>query len=108
MLDGEKIMVGGEEMVLPPLNWKATRKFFKAVTTGELNDPDKAIDLMPELLFAALARNYPELTQEVMEDVITPGELMAAVPALLRVSGFSQAQVGEAKGGRVTTRIGTE
>jgi len=95
MPDGEKIMVGGEEMILPPLNWKSSRKFFKAVTSGALENPDEAVDLMPELLFAALVRNYPELTQEALEDRITPGEVLAAIPILLRVSGFSQAQAGE-------------
>jgi hypothetical protein len=96
MLDGVKIKVGGEEMTLPPLNWKATRKFFKDVTGGALDDPEQAVDLMPELLLASLARNYPELTQEELEERITPGEVLAAIPLLLQVSGFTQAQAGEA------------
>jgi len=107
MLDGVKIKVGGEDMTLPPLNWKAARKFFKNIVGGSLEDPEQAVDLMPELLFAALARNYPDLTQSDLEDRITPGEVLAAIPALLEVSGFTPAAPGEAKRGRVASRTGT-
>jgi hypothetical protein len=96
MFEGITIKVGGEDMVLPPLNWKAAKRFYKEITTGEINDPDKAIDLMPELLHAALVRNYPELTMAALEDAIAPGELLAAIPLLLSVSGFTQSQEGGA------------
>jgi hypothetical protein len=96
MFEGITIKVGGEDMVLPPLNWKAAKRFYKDIISGDINDPEKAIDLMPEMLHVALARNYPELTQAELEDTITPGELLAAIPQLLAVSGFIQAQAGEA------------
>ena len=96
MIEGVMIKVGGEEKTLPPLNWKAAKRFYKKITGGDLNDPEKVIDLFPVLLHTALLRNYPELTQEELEEVITPGELLAAIPLLLQVSGFTQASSGEA------------
>jgi len=96
MFEGIMIKVNGEDMVLPPLNWRATKRFYKDIISGDINDPAKAIDLMPEMLHAALARNYPELTQDALEDIIAPGELLSAIPLLLSVSGFSQAPKGGA------------
>ena len=96
MLDGVKIMVGGEEMTLPHLNWRSVKRFFKDITGGALDDPDRAIDLMPEMLLEALVRNYPEITQAELEDRMTPGEMLAAIPKLLEVSGFTRVAAGEA------------
>jgi hypothetical protein len=96
MFEGKTIKVGGEDMVLPPLNWKAAKRFYKDIISGDINDPEKAIDIMPDMLHAALVRNYPELTQAALEDIIAPGELLAAIPILLSVSGFLQAPEGGA------------
>ena len=96
MLDGVDILVGGETMILPPLNWRSAKKFFKDITSGSLDNPELAIDLMPQILFAALARNYPDLTQDELEDRITPGEILSVIPKLLTVSGFVEAPKGEA------------
>lgn len=94
--EGVVIIVGGEDLTLPPLNWAGAKKFFKHIVAGEINNPEIAIDLMPEMLLAALIRNYPDLTMAALEQVITPGELLAAIPILMTMSGFTQAQAGEA------------
>jgi hypothetical protein len=96
MIDGEKILVGGKEKVLPPLNWKACKKFFKEITGNKLNDADLGPDLMEELIHAALVRNYPEFTRENLEEDATFGEIKDALAILLRLSGFVP---GETAGG---------
>ena len=96
MIDGETIKVGGEDKTIPPLNWKGCKKFYRAIAGGGLNDPEVGADAMSGIIYAALVRNYPELTQDQMEEAMTPGEVLAALPVVLRLSGFIQ---GEIQGG---------
>ena len=100
MLDGETIKVGGEDRVLPPLNWKACKKWFKAISEGKSYDPE----IMSGMLHSALVRNYPELTEDQMDEALTPTEMLTAIPVLLKLSGFTS---GETLGGSKKSRIGT-
>jgi hypothetical protein len=102
MLEGETIKVGGEDKIVPPLNWKGCKKFYGIIASGGLNS-EAGADAMSGLIFAALVRNYPELTQDQMEDMMTPGEVMAALPVVLRISGFV---AGETPGGSAKSRTG--
>jgi len=103
MIDGETIKVGGEDKVLPPLNWKGCKKFFGAIAEGGLSLVTGA-ETMVEMVHTALVRNYPELTIDQLEENASPGEIMTAIPVLLRLSGFVQ---GETPGGSVESPIGT-
>ena len=103
MLEGETIKVGGVDKIVPPLNWKGCKKFYGVIASGALNS-EAGADAMAGLIFAALVRNYPELTQDQMEEDMTPGEVMAALPVVLRLSGFV---AGETPGGSAESQIGT-
>ncbi len=95
MIDGKTIQVGGKDHTLPPMNWKVCKKFYKEIVGVKVTDLSP--DIMGELVHSALARNYPELTQEDFEDQVSPGELLGAIPLLLEISGF--VSLGEAPGG---------
>lgn len=86
MLDGEKIIVGGEEMVMPPLNIKAVKKFYKQLQQGL--DPSQSVEVVTEIIYEALARNYPDLTTEQLEERLSLPEMNEVLPKLLEVSGF--------------------
>ena len=93
MVKGEKIAVGGEEMVLPPLNLDDVEKYWGQLLDGSLF---KDVSACAQIFHSALVRNYPDLTMEEMDDALSPQEMMAAIPVLLRISGFVS---GEPEGG---------
>ena len=103
MIEGETIKVGGEDRIIPPLNWKGCKKFYGAIASGQLNSETGA-EAMSGLIFAALVRNYPDMTQDEMEEKMSPGEVVAALPIVLRLSGFVS---GENPGGSGESPNGT-
>jgi len=87
MIEGPTIKVGGKEMTMPPLNWKAVKTRWNALVEG---NPDG--EIISEVLHAALVRNYPELNLDEMDETMSPGEVMYAFPLLLKISGFKRGE----------------
>jgi hypothetical protein len=90
MVDGPKIMLGGVERVFAPLNFKALRRVgprmgvLTALTKKEagLVVPEEAQDLVLEIVLSSLRRNYPEVSQDEVEehlDFRNVGEIMTAI-----------------------------
>jgi hypothetical protein len=101
MLKGEKIKVGGEEMVLPPLNLDDVEAYWAELLDGSLAKNPKGI---AAIFHAALVRNYPALTIEEFKKKMSPGELMMQIPILMKQSGFL---VGEPGKGSKSSQTGS-
>ena len=83
MIEGPTIKVGGEDKIMPPLNWKAVKTYWRELVAG---NPEG--ETISKVLHAALVRNYPDLTLEALEEAMSPGEVLAAFPLLVKISGF--------------------
>lgn len=93
MIDGPKINLGGVERILAPLNFKALRKvgprmgLLAGLKTG-MGVPEEAQDLLVEMVLASLRRNYPEITQEEVEEHLDLRNVEPVVLALLNATGL--------------------
>lgn len=86
-IPGKEVTLGGKKYILAPLNAAAVKQYrdqIKAVFVGGLPD----IELVAKLAHASLARNYPDITLEAVEDVIDYDNLFGVWEILLNISGL--------------------
>lgn len=98
MIAGQKVSLGGTEYTVPPLNIAALKKHsesFDKITRGEFTQ-SQLQDVMVDVIYLSLKRNYPDMTIEKVEDIIDLGNIQATFNAVMATSGFSQ---GEARPG---------
>lgn len=94
MIEGKTVHMSGTDWIIPPLNFKALRRFreeLSTMTPAALAASGKVVDL----IHAALTRNYPDLTLDELEDMLDMGNVMAVTEAVLGVSGLVEKQSGE-------------
>jgi hypothetical protein len=91
MIPGVTISMGGRDWVVPPLTLGMMRRVLPQVM--KLRDFGAAmggeeIDVIVELVTAALQRNYPDLTSAQVEDLLDLGNAHMVVQAILTGSGL--------------------
>ena len=95
MIPGTVITMGGKKYLLPPLNVAAMelhKDFLKKAAKGDI-DPETAIDqigTVAELVFLALKRNYPEITQAEVSEHVDFGNMADLLQNAFKTSGFEQ------------------
>ena len=100
MYEGVTVTIGGENYIVPPLNFKQLRAFKPKLArlgkdqAGDLTE--EQMDIMSEVIHAALTRNYPDLTRERIEEMLDLGNIGRIFKAAMNASGLEQQQ-GEAK-----------
>lgn len=85
---GKEMQLGGKDFILPPLNAAAVKQYrdqISAVFVGQLPD----IELVSKLAYAALKRNYPEITAEQVDDMIDYGNMLDVWENLMNLSGLA-------------------
>ena len=95
MIEGKIVSMLGKDWVIPPLNFKALRRFREelgTMTAEALAGSGKVV----EIIHAAMQRNYPDLTLEQVEDMVDMGNVMEVTEAVLAISGLVAKQPGEA------------
>lgn len=98
LIEGVKITLGGREFVAPPLNFRALRRLtphFSALTTMGAVPTDDQIDVVIDIVLAALNRNYPDLVRDELEELLDLANLSVALQAILGASGLEKTS-GEA------------
>lgn len=93
MIPGVTVNLGGEDFVVPPLNFKALRALQPklALIDGIAGRPtDEQMDALVETVHMALQRNYPDLTREKLEDILDMGNAPPAIRAIMGASGLAQ------------------
>jgi hypothetical protein len=91
--DGVTVKLGGVEYVIPPLNFRALRTIGPRVAgLGSINriPTEDDLRLITEIVLAALSRNYPEMTAEMLEDLIDVGNMSVLLQAVMGVSGLDR------------------
>ena len=94
MIDGQRITLGGREFVAPPVPFSCMRRFAD-VFEGRAAP---TVEVMADIVFAALKRNYPDLDQKVFEDeCLDVGNLNQAFMAVMQASHAKESgPLGEA------------
>lgn len=104
-----KVIIGGKEYSLPPLNFKALKRAFPSVqkvmdavtNSGQASDAESSImamDAAVDIIAAAIAKPYPEMTKEVIEESLLASEIAAltgSITELLLNSGLVKPAEGK-------------
>jgi hypothetical protein len=85
------IAMGGREWTVPPLTLGQLRRLMPKVrqlTEIGAQMGESQIEVLVEIVAAALQRNYPEMTPEAVEDLLDLGNAGAMLNAVLTGSGL--------------------
>jgi hypothetical protein len=91
------LKVGGRELPLAPLNYKAQKaqkENIRRLATGDFPDAYAVSDAMASLVHASLVRNHPELTLEEVEEALDQPTAEQLVNEVLLIS-FPRPAAGE-------------
>lgn len=103
--EGETITLAGREYVLPALSTKQARKHWEKVRTFDVKATPELIPTRYEhgvfLIHQALARNYPELTLEQVDDWVDLRNFTPLVLKVMALSGMPVTQGPEPAGGGI-------
>lgn len=103
MIDGVKIKLGGADRIVAPLNIKTIRKLSPKLHLVFNVDTSKPIseevwDTLVEAVMASLRRNYPEITQDEVEEFLDLRNMGPIMRAVMASSGLVETNSGEAAG----------
>jgi len=90
---GVEMVFDGATYVVPPLNAAAVKQYREAAASffaGAVPD----IEVVVKLLHAALARNYPAIAVEQVEQWVDYGNMLDVMDTVMHTSGLA-AKVGE-------------
>lgn len=91
LIEGKKVSLGGEELILPPLPMKVFRThpaWFEAVSSITGIPNEKQVEAICGLIGMALQRNYPEKGPEWVEDNVDMGQGIMLLAEVMNVSRF--------------------
>jgi hypothetical protein len=87
LVPGKELTLGGKAYVIAPLNAAAVKLYreqIKAVFVGGLPD----IELVAKLALSSLRRNYPAMTEAMVEEIIDYQNYFEVWEVLLNISGL--------------------
>ena len=91
MLPGVTITMGGRDWLVPPLTLGQLRRLMPKVrqlTEVGASMGETQISVLVEIVAAALQRNYPEVTADMVENLLDLGNASAVLNAVLTGSGL--------------------
>lgn len=91
MLPGVIIAMGGRDWLVPPLTLGQLRRLMPKVrqlTEVGASMGETQISVLVEIVSAALQRNYPEITTDMVENLLDLGNASAVLNAVLTGSGL--------------------
>lgn len=93
LLAGATIELDGQEWTAPPLNFLQLQRLdphIKTVTSGQFSTEWLASAV--KIIHASLSRNYPELSEDDMAEMLNMGNFNRALDAVLSTSGMVPAK----------------
>lgn len=99
---GVPVEMGGVRRVIPPLNLKALKLFQERIANFKGGLDPESIQLVLDVAYSALKRNYPEITMDEIEDAIDVSNMGDIFSAIMDVSGLQRkASEAEAAAGKL-------
>ena len=108
--EGQTLKLGDREFVIPPLNWKRIRKLLPVleriremgpVPVGQFTE--EMLDDYLTVIHEAVSRNYPEVSQDELEELV---DLISAPKVFMAVMGQSGLSQGEPQPAEAAASIG--
>jgi hypothetical protein len=101
MIPGITIAMGGRDWLVPPLTLGQLRRLMPKVrqlTEIGASMGEAQIGVLVEIVAAAMQRNYPDATADIVEDLLDLGNASAVLNAVLTGSGLKlrDGSLGEA------------
>jgi hypothetical protein len=101
MIPGVTITMGGQDWLIPPLTLGQLRRLMPKVrqlTEIGASMGEAQIGVLVEIVAAAVQRNYPDATADMIENLLDLGNANAVLNAVLTGSGLKSrdSRVGEA------------
>lgn len=95
MLPGKKIKIGDREFVVPVLSFQGVRKLIRLLKdlgdlTGATELTEDQLDLIADIVLLGLARNYPELTREELEEHLDLNNFGEVLTIIVGQSGLKK------------------
>ncbi len=100
IIDGVTVRMGGADYVVAPLTFRQLRKLQSQIdilgqVSGKLSD--EQIGAVVTITHASLCRNYPEMTQDMVEDILDLGNASTVILSIMGASGLTP-KTGETLG----------
>lgn len=103
LVDGEKITLGGQEFVLPPLPLAKMPKI-KALMSGSEDITDEFTDGFVNAIFWSLQRNYGDtVRREFVEESIDMTNWQSVQQAFMKANGFQSKPEGAPASGEAAS-----
>ena len=99
LIDGQTVTLRGQDFVIPPMTFGQLRRLGPqfAVLQSGADFNTESMDAILDVIHAAMLPNYPETTKAVVEDLLDPTNIGAAIGAVMGASGLTKS--GEALAG---------
>jgi hypothetical protein len=112
MIPGVAVAMGGQDWIVPPLTLGQLRRLMPEVrqlTEIGASMGEAQINVLIDIVTAALQRNYPETTPDKVENLLDLGNASAVLNAVLTGSGLKPggAAMGEAPAPGTTPGAGS-
>jgi hypothetical protein len=99
LLPGVTIAMGGRDWIVPPLTLGQLRRLgpeLGRITSRAGMLDGETISAVVKIVAAALRRNYPDIAEDAVEEMLDLGNAAAVLEAVLTGSGLRRAAPGEA------------
>ncbi|HEU0154821.1 MAG TPA: hypothetical protein VFQ82_02045 [Stellaceae bacterium] len=109
MIPGVVIEMGGRDWIVPPLTLGQLRRLMPKVRQlsavgGEIGE--EQIDVLVEIVAAAMERNYPDASAEAVAQLLDLGNAGAVLNAVLTGSGLKLREAAPGEAAAVTRSSG--
>lgn len=102
---GIAMLLGGVEYIVPPLSLNGNIQYGDQIAA--MKDSDNPIGqgkLMLEVIHAALLRNYPEISIDIVGEQVDLGNMQELFEAVMDVSGMKRKSLEAGAAGEVKPR----
>lgn len=103
LIKGKEIAIGSETFIIPPLNFRQLEEHADALASfaewDKSPNPYKEMKHAVPVILSAVQRNYPEMTEDKLTDMVDLGNYRDIFEAIMGVSGIRDtvAPLGELK-----------
>ena len=87
--DGTIVTIGEDKYIVPPLSLKSIKKHQGDFETMDKKTPLEMLEVTSQILHESLSRNYPEITQDQVDDMVDMNNMGQWMQAIAGASGLT-------------------
>ena len=97
---GVEIDLGGQSYIIPPLSLRQMKEYAEkllSLGTVRLDNFLEKLDVAMPIIAAAFKRNYPDMTEEKLLDLVDVANFKYVIQAINGTNGLKEAKAGETR-----------